>query len=1384
VLNWETFAGLPGAADTNFEMLCRALVRRHYGRFGSFYALANQPGVEFHLKLHSPCLLGEAGLWYGWQCRWYDMPSGRAIGTTRRKKIEEAVATTEAELPNLTDWVLWTRHPLTQGDQEWYYRLPTRMRLHLWTAAEVEEHLSGPAEILRSTYFGELILTPDLLGELHATLVARVKRSWQPEVHQVVNAERALRSKLGSLESWSDLRELANRLDTGAAAIASNVPGLPPALVDGANGLVEAARAFGASLAQTYTALGDGDYEVLREQLTNRYSLRPEWGIFVRRLRSGNHPTALSATNVLADVYGAHEALIALHAALEGRLVAVVADAGCGKTELAAQLTAPTDDRPAGVLLYGADLHARHTLDDLAKGVVINGRPVPSFEALVAAVDAAGQRAGRRLPIVIDGLNEAEDPRGWKGQLASLAVTLRAYPYVLVVCTLRSAFASEALSDDIERLEIPDFEDDAFQAVQRYFQYYRIDPADAELPWEQLQHPLTLRMFCEVTNPERKQTVGVEAMPGSLTALFDRYLEQVAERITELAPRSRRYFESDVRTALNQIGLALWEENARSLDIIKLRRWLGDEARPWDESIVRALELDGVLLRVPGERPSAGHIAIAYDALAGHMVADALLGEFGGRGFEAWVREPNTIASLTGELDERHPLATDIFRSLVGLAPRRMHRRQLWPLLDAPARTEAIYEAAWLERAYLDHETVTQLAVLVAQAANRRRDILSRLYATRAAHSHPLNAEFLDAVLRPMSVAERDLRWTEWLRLKDEAVVNDLQMLDQRWQTEETKGVRDQFRARWVMWTLTSTVRHLRDHATRALYRFGCGDPGALFDLALDALEINDPYVPERMLAACYGIAMSLWADPRGTKVRAALPAFANALVDRMFVPGAPYPTRHALMKDYALGVISVASKVSPSCIPKDKLPYLRPPFDHLPSPFPPATEIKDSDVAPAKEAILMDFDNYIIGNLIPDRRNYDFENTTYRDVRRQIRRRVVELGYSPDRFAAADKMIGGGEWRAAARGASKTDRYGKKYSWIAYFEMYGLRLDQGTLSQWRIGERVAQADIDPSFPEPAKIWTPSLTDLFTTSPAEPRAWLAGGATPDYDHLLNPEAVDGQKGPWVLLNGFLEQTAKGDARRIFSFLRGLLVRQDRVAKILTVFNTIEYPGNNAIPEPQKDHYTYAGEIPWSPRFGSALRSPTGRARRDQREAFVLHDGKRWLPGIAVEVPAYEFSWESHHSTLNQVSGITVPAPALCERLRLSHRGGEWDLYDRTGRIATIYREFKADTDTFGSSLLYLRADLMAEYLARTGQTLVWFVWGEREFEHQTLLALRDQFRDIYARHEHIHRRARAIRKSGRPPQKASKKGYKGRKAISSYKSAGKVSSGKKEGGKK
>jgi hypothetical protein len=377
--------------------------------------------AKFHLRLHAACALGDPGRWYGWQCRWYAIPSGRALGATRRRKIKEAIATTLREVPGITDWVLWTRHPLTAADQTWFYGLDAGdMTLTLWTSTEVEEHLSGDGLILRGTYFGELIVTPDDLAGIHDACVAPIRPRWLPQVHQPVDAERTLRRMLAGADTRENLQRVADGLRVGVAALGGALDGLEQPTKDHAAQLRDFLSHTADQTAEASTALAHGDFEVLRQQADERSAVTAIHHATLRALRNQRQPVSLSTTNAIADASEASRLLADVEGHLDVGLVAVLANAGCGKTQLAAQLTAATADRPAGVLLHGRDLHARGTLDGIARKITISGYACPGMEALVAAVDAAGQRARRRLPIVIDGLNESEDPRDWRDLLASV----------------------------------------------------------------------------------------------------------------------------------------------------------------------------------------------------------------------------------------------------------------------------------------------------------------------------------------------------------------------------------------------------------------------------------------------------------------------------------------------------------------------------------------------------------------------------------------------------------------------------------------------------------------------------------------------------------------------------------------------------------------------------------------------------------------------------------------------------------------------------------------------------------------------------------------------------------------------------------------------------
>jgi len=1372
-LNWEAFAKLPGSLDYNYEMLCRALIRRQYGRYGRFTARANQPGVEFHLKLDMACALGEPGRWFGWQCRWYDLPAGRALGSARRRKIAEAIATTERELPDLTDWVLWTRRPLAKGDQDWFYGLQTHMRLILWTATEVEEHLSGDAEILRGTYFGDLVLTVDSLARLHEVAVAPIRRRWQPEVHQILEAERVLRQVLAETETWNALRRLSGQLRAEAAAIDGAIGGVTGSLADALTEIVTLARAGATALSDAHVLLTRGDLDLLRQELAPQPSAPGRKLVELpRQLRARRHHSGLIVTNALADLRRAAKLLNRVDTYLSKRLIAVIAGAGCGKTQLAAQITSAASGRPAGILLHGGELHAGHGLDDLAHHVVIEGRPVPSMEALIAAIDAAGQRAHRRLPIVIDGLNEAEDPREWKAPLASLNEILRAYPYVFVVCTLRTAFADEALPLGVDRLEIPGFGHDTIRAIRRYFTHYRINAADAELPVELLSHPLTLRLFCEVANPKRDRDVGIESLPASLTGLFERYLDQAAERIADLAPRTRRYRQQDIRTALDEIGWALWEEKVRQLDLSALRRRLGDDRCLWNESIIRALEQDGILLREAGEPSTGSRVGGVFDSLSGYLVANAALTRLGWTGLVPWLKEQATLVALTGPFADRHPLAADIFRALVGLVPRRLHRQQLWSLLEEPLRTEALREAAELEGAYLDAATVEALFALATHDEAGLRYLLGRLWQTRGASAHPLNSDFLDAILRPMSVVERDLRWTEWIRRNRDRCLADLEWLENQWRNRTDRSLADRLRARWVMWTLTSTVRRLRDQATHVLYWFGRGDPAALFDLTIEALTINDVYVSERMLAAAYGTAMALHSDPANQDfVQRILSGFALRLYRATLAEGAPHSTTHALMRDFARHTIQLALLHNSNLLNSRECRRIIPPF-------------RDGGIRKwgrhpgfgQKAAfgyggpLHMDFANYTLGQLVPDRANYNFTDTQYTEIVENVYWRLVQLGYSPAVFEEIDKAIASSHWHGRSEGNDgRVDRYGKKYSWIAFYELYGLRYDQGLLkgrySDSR--ERPPDVDIDPSFPSEPRDTQVIIGDWLGDRRRSIAAWIEHGERPNIMPYLVLNEVGGHPGPWVLLDGSINQVDERHKRGVYALPRGLLVpkrHSQEIRRLLADQNL----GKLHLPRIPGDYYTFAGEIAWCDTFpkhgrtnvefhaGYAIKKvPRDEVRlfregkrlnkeetdallrkmllltppeeRDQAIRNLLETEKVTyrvvrtlstikepvLKTVPVLLPVRENNWESHHSGVNPGQHAIVPAREIAEDLGLFLRPPSWDMYDRSGLLAAMSIKW-GDLWLTGHNLCFLREDILRGFLRRHRLDLIWAFWGARE----------------------------------------------------------------------
>jgi len=774
---------------------------------------------------------------------------------------------------------------------------------------------------------------------------------------------------------------------------------------------------------------------------------------------------------------------------------------------------------------------------------------------------------------------------------------------------------------------------------------------------------------------------------------------------------------------------------------MELRNLLGDSQRSWNESLVRALEQDGVLLRVSDDMMDGNRVSVVYDALAGHLVANALLVTHGRGGFVDWLNNPATQTALFGDYAERHPLGSDVVRAFVGLVPRRLYGQQLWTFLDDPMRTDALRGAADLEEQYLDVDTINELAVFTAQQTTRfnepvsrlwspRRsgDIFDRLKSTRSSSSHPLNAEFLEMVLGPMQVAERDLRWSEWVRHHESDIMLDLEQIEDRWRDSGQREKSDSLLAFWVKWLLTSTVRHLRDRATRALYWYGRRDPGVLFDLTLSSLQTNDPYVPERLLAASYGVIMA--GSSEDSSFETGLAEFLDGLWAAFCGDDATSPTEHWLMREYVDGIVTFARRYYAATIG----PWAN--NDEFAIPERTAPVQLAGEFRGRFDPIYgRDFKNYTVGGLVPDRGNYQFDHPDYLEIMSWIRGRVVNLNQVPERVETVDRSITQTRRKDYIH-PDRTEPYAKKYGWIGFFEAAGRLNDEGRLPP-RTDGRLSDVTIDPSFPEAPVIPDLIFPDLLFNTEADLQTWVTQGTVYVPDELFRIESLKDFPGSWVALSGFIEQEDVESRRNVFGILDGILVKRRNVEQLREALVDREYPGNSWIPNPPGSYYVFAGEMPWH----SGPRQ--GLSSADLRQLYIgaieVEEGHE----IPVEIPAHRFEWESYHSILNERGSFPVPAVTIAEAFDLRAVPNSLNWCDSDGRPASLTAS--APPEFKWGYLLYLREDLIRRYCDEHDYELVWIVWGERTPYVADYLNQRpDWLYRAYSTYSHIWRRVESL----------------------------------------
>jgi len=1090
---------------------------------------------------------------------------------------------------------------------------------------------------------------------------------------------------------------------------------------------------------------------------------------------------------------------------------------GTGKTHLMCDFTQDRIDRCQATVLVLAKNFQGSVVAEICARIEAGRTAVEVFDRLEELANETAERA----VVILDGVNEGRR-RDWREAVTTLQALVTGRPNIGLIVTCRTPFEPIAIEQkDLEKfhkLTHFGFDDQEFDAQAAFFQYYNLPLPEVPLLDREFSRPLTLKLICQslqsLTGKKLAQGfAGIASGQKGMTFVFESFVNRVGETIEReygLRPKGcwgllkgsdqiadRRLAGFSPCMAANLRGYVRPSEADRIIatnyPVFRptQRRELLDVLRTSG-----LIEEDAIWYSTKSGFKSRVVFRLPYQRFSDHLVARHLLKthldvssaatikrSFTGKSSLARIfRMSNRYHGEYAEPGWAQALITEFPERVGKRLPCK--QRELFFVLPKRAQNLNAYFDPFIEGIFWrDPAAFTEgTRAVINQYLNAEprtwERMIDALVAVSTKPKHPYHTRRLYDFLARYPMPDRDLQWSEYLRRRYASpTIHRLLTWAEKFNAADMTERSATELVVLLSLVLTTVVRSDRDLATKALVLIGERFPEVLFTHVVTSLGFNDPYVPERMLAAAYGATLSLVDSEAALTFRPLLGTLAKTLYRKMFGPGARNATHHILMRDYALGIIQVAQRANCVALPKTASRNLAAPFPNMPSTF-----ASDGTPDPAvKEAIghaiQMDFGNYTMGRLIPNRANYDDKNPDYIQVRSKIERRMSDLGYRAERFKEADIEIGNTSWNA--RDQEKVDRYGKKYSWIAYFEMWGEREAARKLPDWRLGERTSDCGVDPTFPKRPPEWTPPIPDLFGTPSITTEAWVEGGFIPNWHPLLVVPEINGHSGEWVLVEGFIRGADESHDRELFAFLRGVFIERRDVHSFRAKFLAVEYPGNNKIPEGATEHYLYAGEAGRRQNYARHLYQRNGRYRRQIAKAFDRYEPvypkektppatvkvgltsgegngtdisfvellgsipkMRHVPGIRIELPFIHFGWESYHSSHNDFSGFDLPSPSVIERLGLASKNREVDFYDSMGKLGTLYREAGDGWKENRHSLLYVRADLLRRYLTDSRQVLVWCNWGERNWlkKMEGHDVIRDPVRQrIYQAHDHIHR---------------------------------------------
>jgi hypothetical protein len=587
------------------------------------------------------------------------------------------------------------------------------------------------------------------------------------------------------------------------------------------------------------------------------------------------------------------------------RVLVVTGPAGIGKSHLIGDFGTRqiSQDRPCILVLTGT----MNESDPWEQIRVQLDLVALSTDDFLGALDAAAEAAGCRAVIAIDALNEHHGIQLWASRLCGFLASIERFPRVAVAMTVRSTYARHFPLKALPMVTHTGFAEHSAEAAKAYLDRRGIARPSAPNLLREFENPLFLRTCCDFLAVR-----GLKQLPkglNGLTQLFDFYLDAVTETMEQRLMLDS--YQKIPRKALDAFLAACTADDAQgaiskdqALELFE--RYLQSAGRA-DRSLFAAFLSEGVLTLdvARGEEGAVETVRFTFERLYDHLRAKHLLSTHVDSTDVAGSFKREPLASYVGP--EASWSYAGVVEALAIQLPEGFGLELCDVLpedaLDDPNQVDAFEASLAWRRPQAFTEGTLRWVEKIAEAHGK--SAFGALLVVCTEPANRFNASYLHERLMALDLPARDAEWSVFLAeddLGDGSPVESL--IDWAWQveTEAVESERLYLAGVALTWFLSSPNRTVRDLATKGLVHLLCRNLSHAATLLATFEGVNDPYVTERLLAACYGAVMQ-GVDRPGCKTTA-------GIVWKLFFAPGSRPPLHPLSRDYALGILEYARAV------------------------------------------------------------------------------------------------------------------------------------------------------------------------------------------------------------------------------------------------------------------------------------------------------------------------------------------------------------------------------------------------------------------------------------------------------------------------------------------